>query len=319
MGNHKRRRKHKKLLILIIFIVVEAIVIIWHQGLERVEEECYKPVGKLVDVNSHQVHMVQKGEGNLTIVFLTGSGTPCGYTDFYNLQDNLSKTAKTVTFDRAGFGWSEDTTIERTVDNLVIELEELLSYTGKSESFVIVAHSLASLEALRFAQQYPKQVKGIIFLDCGSPEYYKDYSETSAMALNRAEAFLRFTGWNRLVTGLVKLPFVGENLRYKGLPEELQKLDLSMYNRFLGNASNIDNIMLINENAETVLEHKKKLDIPLLVISSDQEEEWIEMQDQLCEWSTNSELVVLKNSSHYIHWSNQEEVLQLINIFMKDM
>ncbi len=319
MRNHKRRRKHKKIIVLLLFIVIETVIIIWQQGLEKVEEECYKPVGKLVDVNSHQVHMVQKGEGNLTIVFLTGSGTPCAYTDFYNLQDNLSKTAKTVTFDRAGFGWSEDTSIERTVDNLAIELEELLGYTGDSESYVIVAHSLASLEALRFAQINTNKVSGIVFLDCGSPEYYKEYSETSAVALNRACAFLRFTGWNRLVTGLVKLPFVGENLRYKGLPEEIQKLDLSMYNRFLGNTSNIDSILLINENAETVLEHKKKLDIPLLVISTDQEEEWIEAQKQLCEWSENSELVVLKNSSHYIHWSNQEEVIQLINKFMKDM
>lgn len=318
MRYQKSRKKFKKIVVLLLLIAIETVIVIWQQGLEKVEEECYQPVGRLVEVNSHQVHMVEKGKGKPIVVFLTGSGTPCAYTDFYLLQQELSKSAKTITFDRPGFGWSEKTQVERTIDHQVMELEKILSYTSKAKSYVLVAHSLASLEALRFAQQYPEQVKGIVFLDCGSPEFYKEDSETKSVAINRACAFLRVSGLNRLVSGLVKPSFVGEDIRYKNLPEELKKLDLSMYNRFLGDSDNLENILMMNENAETVLSNKKKMDIPFLVLSSDQDTGWTETQKQLGEWSTNYQQIVLKDSSHYIHWSNTDEVIALINDFIKD-
>lgn len=58
--------------------------------------------------------------------------------------------------------------------------------------------------------------------------------------------------------------------------------------------------------------------IPILILSSDSGEEWNDVQTQLALWSENSKQVIIKNSNHYIHWSNCDEVLYYINSFIED-
>ena len=58
--------------------------------------------------------------------------------------------------------------------------------------------------------------------------------------------------------------------------------------------------------------------IPILILSSDSGEEWNDVQTQLALWSENSKQVIVKNSDHYIHWSNCDEVLYYINSFIED-
>lgn len=50
----------------------------------------------------------------------------------------------TVSFDKAGFGWSEKTDIPRTIDILSEELHELLKKSGQSSPYILVGNSLFS-------------------------------------------------------------------------------------------------------------------------------------------------------------------------------
>lgn len=308
--------KRRYLFILIALLIIGSI---WQAVMQKNEMKQYKPVGEIISVNSHKMHLYQLGNGEATIVFIEGSGTPCAYTDFYALQNGLQKDVKTVSFDHAGFGWSEATDIPRTIDNLVYELHELLGKANLSAPFIFVGHSLASLEAIRYAQQYPEEVKGIILLDGGSPEFYAETSEFNSILLNRTNAVLRVTGINRFIGNFgVMLPFVGEKLRYRLLPKEIKSIDAAMYYNNLGNGHNLDLISRINENAKTVIENGFLKDIPLLALSSDTGEEWEAVQKELLHWSNISNQKTIEGGKHYIHWSSKTEVLAELKQFIKD-
>ena len=305
----------------IIFTIVLGLLIIgglWQEIMQKYETDKYEPIGEMLTVNTHKTHLYNMGSGDVTIVFIAGSGTPNAYTDFYYLQSELQQYARTVSFDHSGFGWSEATEVPRTIDNLTNELHELLKKSNYSSPYVLVAHSLASLEALRYAQLYPDEVKGIIFLDGGSPNFYLDYSEMKALLLNRTNAVLRVTGINRILGNIgIKLPFVGENVRYSSLPNEIKEIDAAMYYNLIGNNNNLDMINHINENAKMVIENEHLQDIPLLILSSENGEKWDKVQQELLNWSNKSRQKTIENGKHYLHWSHKEIVLSEIKYFIE--
>lgn len=286
----------------------------------QIEPKEYPAIGSYVDVGTYQAHYYAKGEGDVAFVFITGSGTPCAYTDFYMIQNMLSTMGQTVTFDHAGSGWSSSTETERSIENLVKELSILIDTVAPNKPIILLCHSLGSLEAIGYAQMNPEKVKGIIFLDSGSPEFYSTDSEIFAKIINRGSAFIRTIGINRLLGELgIMLPLYGENIRNHNIPEEVKEIDKSMYYQFTGNSASLDNIKLINENAKKIREGSLLGKIPILVLSSDNGDEWNDVQIQLASWSENSKQVMIKNAEHYIHWSNYDKVSYYIELFVEDI
>ncbi|MBE9917432.1 alpha/beta hydrolase [Paenibacillus donghaensis] len=305
-----------KLLFIVLLLLV--IGVVWQKLMMDMEQRKYPPQGHIYRVNSHDIHLYGTGKGDSTVVFIAGSGTPSAFTDFYYLQKQLQPYARTISYDHAGFGWSETTNIPRTIDIVAEELHELLLKADEKAPYILVGHSLASLEALRYAQKYPNEVKGILLLDGGSPEYYEQVSEMKSYFINRMFAGFRATGMVRALGNVgVLLPFTGENIRNKQLPDEIRGLDTAMYYNHIGEYSNINAIKNINKNARSVIEGGHLKDIPLIILSSDSGEDWVKSQKQLLNWSKQSYQETLPHSEHYIHWSNKEEVLGRILEMLK--
>lgn len=286
---------------------------VWQGYMMNKEATMFSPPGQLYKVNSHNLHGYAIGEGKDTIVFTTGSGTPCAFTDYYYLQSELQDYARTISYDHAGNGFSESTFIPRNVDIVVEELHELLRQSGEVAPFILVGHSLSSLEVIHYAQKYTEEVKAIVLLDGGSPEFYAKDSELKAYIINRGMAGLRVSGIVRLLGNIgIELPFLGEDLRYDMLPKEIRGIDKAMYYNHIGNKNNLGSLKNINENAQLVLNNGYLKDIPLIILSSDSGDSWEKSQQQLLNWSNNSYQETIPNSNHYIHWSNKEIVVQKI-------
>ena len=286
----------------------------------QIEKNKYDAIGEYVDVGTYQAHCYSKGSGDTAFVFIAGSGTPCAYTDFYALQNMLSAKGQTVTFDHAGSGWSSSTDSPRTIENMTNELTVLIDTVAPNKPVVIICHSLGSLEAIRYTQTNPEKVKGIIFLDCGSPEFYSTDSELLAKIMNRGTALLRTIGINRFMGELgCFLSVYGENSRNTNLPETVKDIDKAMFYRFAGNADSLNTIDLINENATTVLKGPLLGEVPILVLSSDGGDDWNKVQIQLASWSENSEQVMFKNSEHYLYWSNYDQASDCIEAFVEGL
>ncbi|MGN1250409.1 MAG: alpha/beta fold hydrolase [Candidatus Spyradocola sp.] len=290
---------------------------VWQAVMTQIEQNRAPAAGEFAGVGAYCAHYYRKGSGDAAFVFIAGSGTPCAYTDFCALQNALSAKGVTVTFDHAGSGWSSGTDAARTIDNLTGELSALIDAAAPDRPVVLICHSLGALEAIRYAQVCPENVRGIVFLDSGSPEFYRTDSEFQAKLLNRGTAFLRTIGLTRLLGELgCFLPIYGENLRYPGLPDAIQDIDAFMYYRCTGNPATLDAIRLLNENAATVLEGPTLSDLPILVLSSDSGEGWQAVQNELAAWSTNSRQATLAGAAHYLHWSNAEQVADCIAAFV---
>lgn len=61
-----------------IFLVMVAVVLIWiafHYIKTAYEQKNYPAIGKLVEVNGNNMHVYTKGNGENTIVLLSGLGT----------------------------------------------------------------------------------------------------------------------------------------------------------------------------------------------------------------------------------------------------
>ncbi|MBP3886824.1 MAG: alpha/beta fold hydrolase [Cellulosilyticum sp.] len=259
---------------------------IWELSRAKNELKEYKPVGQMVDVGTYEAHCYTKtnvkNEAEYAFVFITGSGTPCAYTDFYRLQEQLSAYGQTITFDHAGLGWSINATTPRKVESLVTELATIIETLAKDKKVILLCHSLGSLEAIGYAQTYPEQVKGIIFLDSGSPEFYSTDSELMARVMNRSFALGRASGLNRLLGKCnVFLPLYGEHLRNHQLPEKISTLDEIMYYHYTGSLSTYKSIGDMNKNAKSVLEGNDLGDMPIFVLSSDSGKAWQKTQEEL--------------------------------------
>lgn len=291
--------------------------IIWEAVMVSAERKNLSEPGAYADLGTYRAHYYSQGSGGIAFVFIAGSGTPCAYTDFYELQNMLSETGQTVSFDHAGSGWSSGTKSPRTLENLVNELSALIDTVTGVKPVILICHSLGSLEAIGYAQSRPERVAGIIFLDSGSPEFYSTDSELLAKAVNRGAALFRTTGLNRLCSELnLLLPLYGENIRNPQLPEKLQETDKAMFFKFAGNRASLGTIELMNENAAAVLSGPALGGIPVLVLSSDNGDDWDSVQMQLDAWSENSEQATVNTSEHYIYWANLDEVSNYINDFV---
>ena len=141
------------------------------------ESKLLMPIGKKVVVNGHQMNVYIKGEGSETIVFLSGAGIASPILDFKNLTDSLSKKYKVVVVERAGYGFSEDSDQSRDVMTVFSETRQALSQAEVSGPYVIVSHSMASLESLAWQEKYPNEVRALIGLDWALPASYKDLKE----------------------------------------------------------------------------------------------------------------------------------------------
>ena len=154
---------------------------VFHQFSLRNESKLLTPIGKQVTVNGHQMNVYIKGEGSETIVFLSGAGIASPILDFKNLSDSLSKKYKVVVVERAGYGFSEDSDHSRDVMEVLSETRQALSQAHVSGPYVIISHSMASLESLAWQEKYPNEVKALIGLDWALPESYEDLKDNQAL------------------------------------------------------------------------------------------------------------------------------------------
>ena len=154
---------------------------VFHQFSLRNESKLLTPIGKEVTVNGHRMNVSVKGEGSETIVFLSGAGIASPILDFKNLTDSLSKKYKVVVVERAGYGFSEDSDRSRDVMEVLSETRQALAQAHVSGPYVIISHSMASLESLAWQEKYPNEVKALIGLDWALPESYEDLKDNQAL------------------------------------------------------------------------------------------------------------------------------------------
>ena len=138
------------------------------------EKASITPMGQQVLVNEHQMNIYVEGTGPETIVVLSGAGIASPILDFKNVSESLSKRYKIVIVERAGYGYSDDSNHSRDVMEVLSETRLAISHANITGPFIILSHSMASLESLAWQEKYPDEVKALIGLDWALPSSYED-------------------------------------------------------------------------------------------------------------------------------------------------
>ena len=128
--------------------------------------------GEQFPVNGHLVHVMQHGDGPVTLVLLGSGGTCCPELDFRRLAENLSANFCVIVPEHAGCGYSEDAKGKRDIDSLVEEDRTIVRRFCPDGKYILCPHSMAGIEALRWVQMYPDEVLGLVALDIAPPQVY---------------------------------------------------------------------------------------------------------------------------------------------------
>ena len=116
-----------------------------------------------VAIEGRAMRMLVSGSGESTVVFENGLGPPLEM--WGKVQPHVSRFARTVTYDRAGVGLSEDGPSPRDGRRIASELHDALRAAGLPPPYVLVSASLGGLYIRVFAETFPDDVSGMVLVD----------------------------------------------------------------------------------------------------------------------------------------------------------
>jgi pimeloyl-ACP methyl ester carboxylesterase len=125
----------------------------------------------------------QSGTGSPAVVFAPGAGMVG--LDFLNIHDQVSRFTTSVLYDRGGTGWSDPVELPRTASAIADELRSLLCAAGVPPPYLLVGHSLGGFYVRRYAQRFPQDVAGLLFLDPAHEDYHAHTPKQKPLAALR--------------------------------------------------------------------------------------------------------------------------------------
>jgi pimeloyl-ACP methyl ester carboxylesterase len=103
------------------------------------------------------------GSGSPTVILFAGGG--CSTLHWGLVQGSLGRRNRVLAFDRAGMGFSDPGPFPRTTSRIVSDLRAALTALEVGPPYVLVGHSLGSLDARLFAFLHPDEVVGMVLVD----------------------------------------------------------------------------------------------------------------------------------------------------------
>ena len=285
----------------------------FHQLSLQKESKLLMPIGKKVVVNGHQMNVYIKGEGSETIVFLSGAGIASPILDFKNLSDSLSKKYKVVVVERAGYGYSEDSNQSRDVLTVLSETRQALSQAEVSGPYVIVSHSMASLESLAWQEKYPDEVKALVGLDWALPASYEDLKDNQAL--------LTVAYWSSKI-GLLRYFPESFYIKNPTLTEtERQQYKLLAYKQLMSQAM-LHESRLAKENAKKVPSSINPKIPALLLVSNGEgttfsQSEWQRYAERFASDQSNVQVVYM-DAPHDLYHYQSNAIVSRIKEFLEN-
>ncbi|EEF58222.1 alpha/beta fold hydrolase [Pedosphaera parvula] len=128
---------------------------------------------KNVDVGGHQLRMFISGHGSPAVVFEAGGSTAAGGSleAWERVQPAVSKLTTTVSYDRAGIGWSAPGPKPRDARQVARELHTALRNAHVPPPYILVGHSFGGPLNRVFADMYPEEVVGMVLADPTQEEF----------------------------------------------------------------------------------------------------------------------------------------------------
>lgn len=126
--------------------------------------------GQKIKVGNSSLNVYSEGNGTPTIVILSGAGVTSPVLEYRPLYRKLSDIYRIAVIEKSGYGMSESTGTERSVQNMVNESRKALLGAGINPPYVLAAHSYSGFEAIYWANTFTEEVVAVLSIDMGVPE-----------------------------------------------------------------------------------------------------------------------------------------------------
>lgn len=201
-------------------------------------------------------------DGEHMIVTISGLNVHDYGVMSHYVTESLSDDNYIINIDREGYGFSEDSMEEQTVEHIVDTYRTALKEIGVDGPYVLLPHSIGGIYATYWECTYPEEIEGIVFLD------------TSEITENAVFEGMDITYSDYILAGLSKtgLQRLAYDSVYMGSPAWVEEPELS-YTKYLnihsgGSFASVSETKLANENLKAVFQMLTENDIPKLYINA---------------------------------------------------
>lgn len=331
--NRRSKKKKWSKLILIVFstvIILIASGFIYEFIASQQAKDKYPAPGKMVDVGGFSLHVNKIGTASPTIILENGSGeTSLSWGD---IPQQLAEHATVVTYDRAGYAWSEASDAERSGENIVKELHTALHNEGITGPYIVVGHSLGGMYARLFAQTYRDEVQGLVLVDA-RPE--NDANNTAEIYEKENVQGTPSSGVIKLMkqSGILRL---FQNVLLEGIIEPDKREEFINVTSSPSFFDAKDEEGLLAHTTEDSIRGQDLGNLPVKVIArgiapdyagsgiSQQageqiEQIWSNGQKEMLSISSQAEYILAEQSGHYVMWDQPELIINVITDLIAEL
>ncbi len=309
-------------------IAVLGLGLVYHRVASGRERRLHPPTGELVAIEGARLHVVSVGRGTPTIVLDSAlAGSSLSWSE---IQPRLAELTRVVSYDRAGFGWSDASPAPRTVDNMVEELDQLLANADVEAPYVLVGHSYGGWISQLYASRHRKNVAGVVLVDTPHPREWMNPDRLQASRVARGARLARRAAWCARF-GLMRLMFLLERVRvdvgvgvlseHGRVAELLGKTPVAIRSQvrtFWVQPSPLEALASQIENApasaaKVVQETSDYGDMPLVVLTAaNPDAKRLDDQLQTTALSSAGRHVIARRSSHWIPFEEPDLIVDAV-------
>ena len=283
------------------------------------------PPGSLYQVEGYSMHLNCSGTGSPTILAEAGSDEDS--LTWTLIQSSLLKDVRFCSYDRAGLGWSDARKGQRDAYAIAGQLHGLLAAAGVKVPLLLIGHSLGGLFIRVYAQKYPYQVAGLIFLDASTPATYTG-ALGKALGINQASlkifSVLNLADWVSKISGYERL-----RGHCSEVPEQLRSI-AGLYQTDSCIASHdTEERREVSALPEDLTEvSTQPVNVPILVLSEDKTPmlqtpeaiaAWNRIQASMLQLSSRSYRVIAIESDHLLQIDCPGFVTQQVRTFLSSL
>lgn len=308
--------------------------VLYQEVITRQEQNSYPPPGILVDLGGYNLHLQDMGKGDVTVVL--DAGMACFCLDWALVQPEIAKFARVISYDRAGYGWSDESPLLRTSRNIVSELHHLLQLAKIPPPYILVGHSFGGVNMRLYANTYPEEVAGIVLVDSAHEEHFQKmptwprrfiervFIQPPIATLGATLGFMRLFNYFMDVRNMIR-----------SLPEDIQDMYLAKLccTKYMKTVAH--EFSYFPASLEQIRSQKVG-DIPLSVISAGQriisEERgydlefldeitqiWKNLQKDLVRKSSRAKHVIAEQSGHMISHQQPDLIVEVVHQMVQEV
>lgn len=298
--------------------------------------EKYTAKGSLIDIGSRFLHIDCRGEGTPIVILESGLDT-LGSLSWSAVHEQLALTTRTCAYDRAGIMWSDPRPYTNNLmQDIATDLNKALNIANEKPPYIMVGHSFGGPYITKFTDLFGEKVAGIVFIDSPHPEQMdlvQNIEVPLSLSLKNAvsETFkpmMDITGLTRILNNQTNEAFPNQSKYHSDAVKAFAPSSEYILSREISNYSS--GLQLIRSSRDfgerpmfvlgNIVNYAEMSDRQLAsaglsrdIVPAVMEQDLYMFNDQ-ASWSSNSQLKLFYNTSHYIQFEKPEEVIRAVQV-----